>query len=390
MKKLRILQVASAFEPLQGGTERVVGELAREIALLGHSVTVLTTNLFAPQARLGEEKIVFSKGGKKAEVRVVRVPNKLLLAGYGFAPGVVGWLKRHWREFDVAHCHGYNRHATESALFFLQGRLPTAFTAHGFYHTSKNRLLKQVHEKVLGSRACRAASACVAITQDDVKVFEGFGVPKERISIIPNGVALEKFSQKLAGKNEFAKFKPFVLFVGRLHASKGLQFLAEAVKELPCRLVIIGGDSGFEKSLREIVSAFGIEQKVVFVGEASEEKLVAAYQACEMFVLPSEWEAFGVVLVEAMAAGKPVIGSDRGAIPRLVKDGKNGFVVPFADVSKLKEKIALLLKDKKLASKMGQRGKEFAKQFSWQTVARDTEKLYLKLAAKTSFKENFN
>lgn len=381
-KKLRILEVASAFEPVQGGTERVVGGLSRELALLGHELTVLTTTLYAPGAKLGVEKIVFSKGGRKAEMKVVRVPNKLFLAGYGYAPGVVGWLKQHWKEFDVVHCQGYNRHATESALFFLQGKLPTVFTAHGFYHTARQRLLKKLHQNLFGARASKAASACIAITEDDEKVFESFGVPKERIFAIPNGVAVEKFAKKSARRNKFGKFKPFVLFVGRVHASKGLQFLAEAVKKLPCRLVLVGGDAGFEKRLREIVSASGMGQKVVFVGKAGEKELLEAYQACEMLVLPSEWEAFGVVLVEAMAAGKPVIGSNRGAIPRIVQNGENGFVVPFGDAVKLKEKISLLLKDKKLAARMGAAGKKFAQQFSWHKVARDTEKVYLKLAAK--------
>lgn len=379
LKKLKILEIASAFAPVHGGTERVVEGLSAELALRGHEVTVLATNLLAPHAKLGEEKIVFKKNNYSASINVVRVPNKLFLAGYGYAPAVVEWLKLHWKEFDVAHVHGYNRHATESAALFLRGKLPTAFTAHGFYHTRKMRLLKKLHEKFVGSRAARAASACVAITQEDVKVFQGFGIAREKIIVIPNGVAVEKFAAKPVGKNVFDKFKPFVLFVGRLHASKGLQFLAEAVRDLRCRLVLVGADAGFESSLREIVSAFGIGQKVVFFGQASGQQLVQAYQACEVLALPSEWEAFGVVLVEAMAAGKPVVGSNRGSIPLLIKHGSNGFVVPYADAKKLGEKISLLLEDKALARKMGAQGKKFAKQFSWQAVARKTEGLYFKL-----------
>lgn len=371
VKKLKILEITSTFAPLHGGMERVVAELSQELAGRGHEVTVLTTNLYAPQAKTGESRL--------GRVRLVRLPNKLFLAGYGFAPAIITWLSRHWREFDVVHCHGYNRFATEFALFFLKGKLPAVFTAHGFYHTGKRKLLKKLHEHSLGSKAALSADACVAITEDDAKVFERMGVPRGKIIEIPNGVEVERFARALHGKNSFAKYKPFVLFVGRIHESKGLQYLLPALQPLDCNLVIVGKDAGFEKRLREIVYELGMQERVFFFGQAGERELVEAYKACELLALPSEWEAFGLVIVEAMAAGKPVVGSDRAAIPKIISDGESGFVVPYASVKKLREKIFLLLEDTRLGRRMGASGRKAAENYSWKLIAAKTEGVYLRL-----------
>ncbi len=383
-KKLRILEISSTFPPLKGGMERVVEGLSAELALRGHEVTVLTTNLYVPEAKVGEEEMVVGFGNKKTKIKIVRVPNKLFLTGYGFAPAILAWLEGNWRDFDVVHCHGYNRFASEAAVFFLRGRLPTVFTAHGFYHSGRRKLLKKLHETTLGARAARAASACVAITLDDVGEFERMGVGREKIFVVPNGVEVEKFASKPSrktakSKNYFEKYSPFVLFVGRVHESKGLAYLLEAIHGLDCNLVVLGKDAGYGEKLRQKLAEMGLSKRVFVVGEQPPEKLVEAYRACELLALPSEWEAFGVVLVEAMAAGKPVVASDRGGAPLIVEEGMTGFIVPYADSQKLRKKIGLLLKNKSLAKKMGEAGRKAAQQYSWKKVAEKTEKLYEKL-----------
>jgi len=335
-------------------------------------VTVLTTDFLAqPGVALPREE---RKGG----VRIVRVANKMRLAGYGFAPAIVGWLKSHWREFDVAHCHGYNRFATEFAVLFLKGKIPVVFTAHGFYHTKRNAALKRAHKALLGGRAARAADACVAITSDDEREFLELGVRPGKIVPIPNGVEVGQFRKRTTA-GSFAKHSPYVLFVGRLHESKGLSFLLQAIAPLRCNLVLVGADAGYEKELRIKAEKLGLSRRVVFAGELSQQKLVQAMAGCSLLALASEWEAFGLVLVEAMAAGKPVVASDLASIRQVVQDGKQGFLVAYGDVAALREKIELLLNDKALAQKMGQQGAKKALEYSWKSVGLLTEKIYYRL-----------
>jgi len=133
---------------------------------------------------------------------------------------------------------------------------------------------------------------------------------------------------------------------------------------------------GFVDVLKRKISDLKIGGRVKIIGEVSSKNRLKCYANCDIFILFSQWEGFGIVMIEAMAAGLPVIVSDRGPLPTIVKDGKNGLVAKFPDVRSLKEKISMLIRDKKLYDKIKLNEKRFVKRFDTEKVVKRIEELY--------------
>ena len=359
---MKILQISSTPVTYEGGTERVVWEISKRLAKK-HKVTVLQTDLYAQKHKKGVSY--------KDNVKIITFKNDLYLGGYGFAGKAIKWLKENWKDYDVVHSHGYNRFLSEFSVFMLKKKIPIVFTPHGFMHTKKNYVFKIIHNKTFG-RFIQKADICTALTKLDFKDYGKLGVKKEKIVEIPNGVDIKKF-QKVT-KREVASFKKkyglskTILFVGRIHESKGLQYVTEAIKSIDCKLLIIGEDAGYKKELEKKIKSLGIGHKVIFAGNIGDEEKIKAYHACEALVLYSEWEGFGITVIEAMASGKPVIVSDKGSLPFLVNNKKEGFVVKFKDITDLRKRIELILTNKEESKRMGEEGKKKAKKYEWNKI----------------------
>lgn len=370
---MKILQITSSFYPVIGGQEKVVFETSKCLVDLGHEVTILTTDLFCEDQNLPSEEL-------KEGIKIVRLKNKFSLKGYGFSSEAVNWLKKNWKEYDIVHSHGYNRFLSEYALFYLRNKIPTVFSAHGFIHTKKNYLFKILHDATLG-KFVRYACKCTALTKLDFNEYFKLGVQKENVFDLPNGVDVEKFSNPnkkcvTSLKKKFNLRGKTLVYTGRIHKSKGLNHVIEAIKDLDCKLLLVGQDAGHKQELIELSKKLNIEKKVIFAGCLPDEEFIAAYYASDIFVLFSEWEGFGIVAIEAMAAGKPLIVSDRGSLPFVVNDGKEGYVVPFENKALLKVKISELLVDPNVRKKLGEMGKNNSKRYSWGQIVRNLETIY--------------
>lgn len=158
------------------------------------------------------------------------------------------------------------------------------------------------------------------------------------------------------------KFEKFVLFVGNLQKIKGINILLESFalisKELPDFSVILVGGGPESSKLKSQTLNLKLQDKIEFKGALSLKEVRDIMKDCYCLVLPSFTEGLGRVLMEAMALAKPVVASNVGGIPDLVKDGQNGFLFEVGNVEQLAEKLRILLKDKNLAVQMGQRGRE--------------------------------
>jgi rhamnosyl/mannosyltransferase len=204
---------------------------------------------------------------------------------------------------------------------------------------------------------------------------------KEKCEVVPFGVDLEKFKKFDLEKVQKIKEKygNFVLFVGRLNYYKGLRYLIEAMKDVKANLVIIG--EGPEKSnLISQISKLKLENEIFLLPFQPEEELINFYHACDVFVLPSIFksEAFGLVLIEAMACGKPVISTELGTGTSFVnRDGVTGFVVPPRNAKALAEAINKILSDKELAQKFGKNAQNLViENFSLQKMIEKTKSIY--------------
>jgi len=208
------------------------------------------------------------------------------------------------------------------------------------------------------------------------------GVEKNKIIDLSNGVHLNKFSK--INFNEIKKFKKkynlnkdVLLYVGRIHKSKGLQYVLEAIKNLEIKFLIVGKDAGYKRNLKRRIKKLKLEEKVIFAENLNEKELVTAFKSSKIFTLFSEWEGFGIVVIEALAAGIPVVVSDRGALPQLIENNVNGLIVKFKDIEKLKEDIEKLLSNNKLRNKFIKNGINFSKNYSWESIIRKIEKVYI-------------
>jgi D-inositol-3-phosphate glycosyltransferase len=215
-----------------------------------------------------------------------------------------------------------------------------------------------------------------------------------KMVIIPPGVDVCHFYPIPADEAKlYVGLKPddrMVLYVGRIEPLKGVDTLIEAMhclrwKEVePVHLAIIGGEpsaspremSGEMARLQKLCDDLCVGQTVVFLGKRDQDKLPYYYSAAELVVMPSHYESFGMVALEAMACGTPVIASEVGGLAYLVRDGETGFTIPDQEPDTLCEKISWLLNDHDLHATMSQRAVEYAQDYAWERIANQIVDLY--------------
>jgi D-inositol-3-phosphate glycosyltransferase len=182
-----------------------------------------------------------------------------------------------------------------------------------------------------------------------------------------------------------------VLFVGRIEALKGVETLIRAMalprlRELlsPGHLAIVGGEPDASPDemtaemarLRALSNALGLAGTVIFLGKRGQDTLPYYYSAAEAVVMPSHYESFGMVALEAMACGTPVIASEVGGLAYLVQDGETGFTVPDHDPEALADRLISLLLDHNLRSQMSERAAEYARDYAWEKIAAQIVEMY--------------
>lgn len=234
------------------------------------------------------------------------------------------------------------------------------------------------HQAQQEKNMAKQATIIVTISEySKTKIMEHYGVDEEKIRIVPNGVDTEKFqpiNQAAARQQLGLDEAPTVLFMGSLVPRKGLLYLAEAAKmvvkqQTNVRFLIVG--SGPQKDqIKAAVASAGLSSNFVFLGNLPENQLVTAYNASDVFVLPSVQEGQGIVLLEAQACGKPVAAFSVGGVNEAVRDGETGFLASPGDATGLAENLSKLLGDKALCARMGAAGRRFVMEnYSWDLCA---------------------
>jgi len=223
------------------------------------------------------------------------------------------------------------------------------------------------------------------------------GDPNKMV-VIPPGVDVGHFYPIPSDEAKlYVGLKPgdrMVLFVGRIERLKGVDTLIEAMSCLqlkgdghPVHLAIIGGNPSASreemtvemKRLQALCDELAVGQTVVFLGRRDQNKLPYYYSAAEVLVMPSHYESFGMVALEAMACGTPVIASEVGGLAYLVRDGETGFTIPDQEPETLCDKLSWLLNDKLLRDLMGQRSVEYAQDYAWEKIANQILEEYKRL-----------
>lgn len=250
-------------------------------------------------------------------------------------------------------------------------------------------------ERALAARADRIVAAN-ALERADLAWH--CGAHPDRVRVIPCGVDLERFRP---GDPAAARVRlglggaRVLLFVGRLAPIKGLETLlralaaarADGLRGAPLRLLVVGGDrdesgDGEGARLGRLAHELGLAGCVEFRGPQPQDALPDFYAAADLCLMPSLHESFGMVALEAMACGVPVVASRVGGLSTTVQDGVTGLLVPEGDVAALARGIAALLADEPRRRAMGRRAREWASRFAWPTVARALAELYAEVGVR--------
>jgi len=213
-------------------------------------------------------------------------------------------------------------------------------------------------------------------------------------NIIPNGVDLEHFSSDVSPIDRFCDGKINILFVGRLEKRKGLSYLLKAYQrvkgEIPdSRLIIVGPGIRLRHKYEKWVRRSELRD-VIFMGHVDYDELPRYYKTADIFCAPATGrESFGIILLEAMAVGKPIVASNIGGYASIVSHGVDGLLVPPKDDKELAQALISLMVDEPLRQQMGAMGKRKAQDYSWEHLAKRILNYYLRILGEPPWEKRF-
>lgn len=370
MAPVKVLHVIGGGE--FGGAERHILNLAGAIDPQAAEIAVLC--LFSAP---------FVKIASEAGIRALAVPMR-----YKADLGAAGKLAALIQEggYDLVHTHGVRAN--------LLGRL-AARKAGRKVVTTVHSLLEKDYPGLLSCLAnSLAEKATRGLTDHFITVSAALkarlvsgGVPENKITVIYNGIVPQEFirpanAEAVRERLGLAAGTPLVGIVARLHAVKGHRYFLEAARQVllsrPARFLVVG-DGPLRRGLEELAAKLDIAGRVTFTGFVED---VRPYMASlDLLVVSSLWEGFGLTAVEAMALGVPVVATEVGGLPEVVRHGETGLLVPPADAGALAGSIAWMLDHPGQAREMAEKGgKVVREKFTAAAMARRTEELYRRLA----------
>jgi phosphatidylinositol alpha-mannosyltransferase len=359
---MKIALVSPYDYPYPGGVTEHVRNLAERFGIRGHEVHVIAPSSADPASfdampnvhRVGRVVPIPTNGSVARITLPLKgyLQVKRLLTHQAFdivhlqepmMPALPLTVLRHSQAINVGTFHAFGR--TNIGYFYAKPVLQPLF--------------RKLHGRIAVSEAAREFVA---------ERFPG------DYRIIPNGIDFKRFAPPLESPSEHDDDRLNVLFVGRLEKRKGLTFLLRAWslvrREFPtARLVVVGGRGRRLESLRRY-AANQQWPEVLFAGHVSPEDLVRYYQICDVFCAPSTGqESFGIVLLEAMAAGRAIVASDIPGYAEVVTHGREGLLVPPKDAEALAMSLGHLLADAQLRRELGARGQQKAAGYDWANIA---------------------
>ena len=335
--------------------------------------------------RVHRVRTPYNLSAMSSAVRLVHEGRPAVLHTHSTSGVFLSLIKRVMPTPVVSHVHGTTVSAATPAVLRFGRKV---------YGYSPLRVASSyVREKALWRSADRIAAVSSSVVSDLVSKYS---VDERKIRLVYNGVDPSLFKPEGYPKVpewSFLEGKKVVLYVGHFGLRKGLPVLIEAmsrvVKEDPdAVLLCIGGvptwlpKGEYLGYLKSLASKKGLDGRIMFLGSLPQKQLPAYYSLSSVFVLPSNYEAFPKVIIEAMALGKPVISSKMGGTSDSIEDGVNGFLVPFGSNSGLADAIVSLLRDEALSRRMGHVGRDrVLRDFTWEAVAGRLDSVYSELMA---------
>jgi len=381
---MKIFQVLPYFPPHIGGMEFYVERLSRELVARGHEVFVFTSS----------EKS-FSYHEKVDGVEIYRFRPLTRVYNVPIVPSLLISLLQENRP-DVIHTHQYPVFFSDvSAQVSYLRNIPLVLHVHVISEPKSafSGIVSNLYYKTIGRLPFRNARTIIVPSFAYKKLLVEMGSESKKVKVIPYSVDLDRFNPNNNGE-EFRKRyncdgSNVILSVGRLNYQKGFQYLLKAMpkilQQMPnAKLMIVGEGEEFT-CLSNMVQSLGLKDSVILTGAMSQKEMSEAYVAADVFVLPSIFESFGIALIEAQAAGKPVVGTRVGGAPEALQEDETGFLVNPGDFEQLAEAIIRFLSDEKLAREMGENGKRFVKaRFDVRKIVDQVTDIYAELTTNSA------
>ncbi|HLC49505.1 MAG TPA: glycosyltransferase family 4 protein [Candidatus Andersenbacteria bacterium] len=376
---MKILHTALRYPPATGGAETYIQQIVERTRSIEHhrDVRVLTSSmrthgpigLLPPEALLDDPIYV-------QRLRVSKTP----YISYPRLQALSYYLEHH--KPDILESYGFwYQMADASARYAKKHHIPFIF--HPIYYSNRIRRKRiwQLYKNTIGKATFKTADVVVVLSEFEKRLIIKSNMPVERFAVVPPGIDTVSFS--VSQDNPFTKRNiagTILLCVSRVAKSKGLQDVIQAlpdiIKNIPdAKLVIAGEDFGYANKLLTLATTLGVQHRVHMLGRVSDNELIGAYQHARLFIHASHYEAFGIVVAEAMAAACPVVARNATAIPYVMPHEQAGLL--FSTHNELVESIITICNDENIAKRFGTYGKDHVqKHFTWDASIAKLIKIY--------------
>ena len=390
---MKILMLTWEYPPrIVGGIARVVHDLSQRLMKDGHDITVVTY-------RDGDTAYFENDKG----VKVYRVDNYMirpnnfiewiLQLNFNMVAKASEIISKEGK-FDVIHAHDWLVANSAKTLKHAYG-IPVISTIHAT-ESGRNSGIHDDTQRYINDTEWMLTyeSTEVIVNSNFMKghVQGLFGLPFDKINVIPNGINLNNFNgverdydfrRQYAADNE-----KIILYLGRLVYEKGIQHLISAMPKIldgyHDSKLVIAGKGGMLDDLKAQVSRMGIDNKVYFTGYLNAKQVQKMYKCADVAVFPSTYEPFGIVALEAMLAGVPTVVSDVGGLNEIVEHGVTGMKSYAGNPNSIADSILTLLYDHQLCNNVAKNAKaEVKRQYNWNKIAQDTHFVYQKAICQT-------
>lgn len=384
MMRLKIAHVVPYYSPSIGGVEFVCKALSEGLSARGHSVDVLTSfrcNQNAEGQRLPPTETMHG-------VQVRRFRHLFAVGHMSFFPGAWTHLLR--GNYHIVHMHAIRHpHTLLGGMKRLNSRCATLLQGHAHFDSSSalKALVYRMADMVLFPMCYRRLSGMVAITESEKQEYVRRGMEEAKITLVPNGVPDEFFqpSDSAAFRRKHKLYRnPIILFIGRLQPAKRIDLVIRALPKITHRVpdavfVAVGPDQGTMMQLLHLADTLNVRQSVRFLGQIEALEIRQAIAAADVVVLPSDYEAFGRCIVEAMAAGRPVVAARSPGPSEIIRHGVTGYLFDSGDHGAIERHVIPLLERSALTQTIGDAARCAAEKYRMGGIIHQVENVYMKL-----------
>jgi glycosyltransferase involved in cell wall biosynthesis len=382
---LKVAQLVPYYAPVIGGVEVVCQCISEELAARGHEVHVFTAN----RSHKGSPHREMPADETMNGVHVHRFKSYVNVGHYGLFPGFVPALKN--GGFDVVHAHGYRQPQSEiGARVGAKIHVPTILHVHGGFYTQSRakRLLYSLYDSAARRHKANVFDRFIALSEGDRDNLLELNVPENRISIIRNAAETQAFETVDAMRfreRHGLVGRRVILYLSILHhfkrPEKLVRVLPRLIEKAPdVFLLFVGPDAGEFQKVRELGESLGVTEYYKWLGPLQGEEKHEAFECAEFLALPSDEDPYPLVLLEAMAHGKPVLTTTVVGQASVIRAHEAGIIVSPEDLDGIVYAAARLLTDETYRSALGANARRLAEtMFSVGAVVDDIESLYLRL-----------